>query len=101
MSTPRIRKVALRGVRGRLYHGGGGFHLGKRSDALEDVLFEAGFTRGDLELGRAGDAIDGLVKCREHALIRGVHADEHGDTEYDSGHGEDHAQEVLARVGAN
>ena len=57
---------------------------GSGLDFLEHVLAEAGFAGGDLQLGLAGNAIDGLREREEHALIRGVHPDEHGDAEDDA-----------------
>ena len=47
------------------------------------------------ELGLAGDAVDGLRERGQHALIRRVHADEHGDAEHDAGRGQ---QRCAARA---
>ena len=65
---------------------------------FEHVLVEPGFARRDLQIGLAGDAVYRLREGGKHALVRGVHADEHGDTEHDPGHGERRPEHVLPRV---
>src|SRR5207237_3956051 len=48
--------------------------------------------------GLAGDAIDRVVECEPHALVRGVHPDEDGDAE-DNPRGCEHSTEnMLAKV---
>ena len=49
------------------------------------VLVEAGFARRHLQLGLAGNAVDGAVEGEQHALVRGVHADEHRHAQHDAG----------------
>ena len=101
MSTPRIEQVALAreaGVDDRLDHRHRDAHRRTRLHRLEHVFAEAGLAGRDLQLGLAGDAIDGLVEGEQHALVGGVHADEHGDAEHDAGGREQRAQHVLAEV---
>ena len=79
MSTARIEQLALAakaGVDGGFDRGRGGAHFGDRLHALQHVFGESRIAGRDLQLGLAGDAIDGLVEGLEHGLVGGVHADE-------------------------
>ena len=69
-----------------------------RLHRLEHLFVEAGLARRHLQLGLAGDAIDGAREREQHALIRGVHADEHRDAEHDAGRRQQRPQDVLAEV---
>src|SRR5205085_2720246 len=65
---------------------------------VEHFFGKSGFCRGDLQLRLAGDAIDGAAEGEQHALIRGVHADEDGDAEHYACGGEQCPQHVPAEV---
>ncbi len=82
-----------------LDHGNRDAHGRRGLDAVENLLAETGFSSSDLQLRLAGDPIDRLRECEQHALIGCVHADEHGDTEHDPGCREKRAQHVTAEVG--
>ena len=77
----------------------GGTDLAERLDAFQHVFGESGVAGGDLELGLAGDALDGVVEGAQHAAVGGLHADEQRYSEHDAGGGEHAAQQVLADVG--
>src|SRR5262249_14342548 len=73
-------------------------HRGRSLDPVEYVLVEARLAGSDLQFGFAGDAIDRAREREQHALIRGVHADEDRDAEHDAGRRQRRAQEGLAEV---
>ena len=102
MSTPRISRLpsplmrvsttaSITGTATRTRRGG--------LDLVQNLFVEARLARRHLQLGLAGDAIDGSRKREQHALIRRVHADEHGDAQHDAGGREHGPQDVLAEVG--
>ena len=87
MSTARISRLPAAGER-RAHHGFDdrhrNAHLGKRLHPFEHLFGKARLARGDLQLRRARDPVDGLVKREQHRLVRGVHADEHRDAQHDA-----------------
>ncbi len=86
------------GVHHRLDHGHGHAHGRGRLHGLQHFLVEPGLARRDLQLGLAGDAVDGLVEGVQHALVGRVHADEHRHPQHDPGHRQHRPQDVLAEV---
>lgn len=73
-------------------------HLGVFLHAFEHVLVEAGLACRDLELGRAGDAVDRVLEAREHRCIGAAHGDEHAHTHGDRRYREDGPTEMPAQV---
>ena len=84
--------------RRRFDDGHGDLHFGYRLDALEHFFGKPGFAGRHLQLGRAGDPIDGALECKEHRLIRGVHRDEHGDAEHDADDREQRTDRVFLQI---
>lgn len=72
--------------------------LRDRLHPLEHVFQKPGVTGRHLQLGRAGNAIDGALERKKDRLIRRVHRHKHGDAEHDAGHRQEGSNRVLAQV---
>jgi hypothetical protein len=65
---------------------------------VQNRLVETGLAGAHLQFRLPGDPIDCAREREEHALIRGVHADEHRHPEYDPGDRQQCSQHVLSEV---
>ncbi len=73
------------GIGRGLNHRHGDIDFGDCLHSFQDGFFKSRIARHNLQLSSTGDFIHGLMKRREHALIRRVHAHKHSRAKNDSG----------------
>ena len=67
--------------------------------AIQNIFVEARFSRRDLQLRGARDAIHRLMKRVHHRLVRGVDADKHSHAQHNSRQRQQPARQMLPDVG--